>query len=336
MRVLLFDDTPAYFFPGGKQVYAERLHESLRAIRVEVEFARWWDPGQKCDVIHMLGYPPGMVHAAHEAGAKVVLTHIVDGMTNASPARRLRHRVRNSILRRCCPGVARRLFTWHVLPEIDALVYIHSEDEATARELYGVPPEKTHVIPHGCTPEQVGAIHSGPRHKQSYLVSIGSIVRRKNPVVLARAALQAKVPVVFMGKPFSDQDEYYREFLGLVDGRYVVHRGFVSEQEKMELIAGASGFALLSNGESGCIAVYEAAAAGLPLLLSDLPWARGYGRYETITRVHLGRADEVADGLARFYASSARRAMPVFPVMTWAEVAAAYLRVYEQALGWRP
>src|SRR5512140_2634603 len=114
MKVLLFDDTPAYLCHGGKQVHAQQLIASLRRIGVDVDYARWWDPAQRCDVLHMLGCQPSLVQMAHEAGVQVVLTHIVDHMTNASSLVRFTHRARNAVLRKAFPSVA-RLFPWHVL-----------------------------------------------------------------------------------------------------------------------------------------------------------------------------------------------------------------------------
>jgi len=82
-----------------------------------------------------------------------------------------------------------------------------------------------------------------------------------------------QVPILFLGKPLDENDPYFHDFKGLVDQRWVRYPGFVSREEKHRSIRQARGFALLSQFESGCIALYEAAAAGLPLLLPELPWA---------------------------------------------------------------
>jgi len=68
MKVLLFDDTPAYLCHGGKQVLVQKIYETLIVLGVDVEYARWWDPSQKCDLIHMFSHSPAMVDMAHEAG----------------------------------------------------------------------------------------------------------------------------------------------------------------------------------------------------------------------------------------------------------------------------
>lgn len=331
MKVLLHDDTPAYLCHGGKQVLAEGLYGSLRNLGIEVEHARWWDPGQNSDLIHSFGCSPSLVSMAHQAGVKVVLTHIVDEMTSSSRSRRLWHRTRNAAIRELTPASVRRLFAWHVLPAIDQLVYIHHADARTAIETYGIPRYRTHVIPHGCSTHEIELLQAGVREAASYLVSIGSIVPRKNTVVLARAARRARVPVVFLGKPFNENDRYFKEFRALVDGECVIYPGYVSEDEKISWMVGASGFVLASRAESGCIAAYEAAAAGLPMLLSDLPWARVYGSNPFLDLVPPVET-VLVERLKPFYESSRRLKGFTFPVMTWDDIAKRYLSVYQQAL----
>lgn len=331
MRILLHDDTPAYLCHGGKQVLAEMLYEGLRNQGVDVEHARWWDPDQSADVIHSFGCSPAMVSMAHQAGARVVLTHIVDEMTSSSRSRRLWHRTRNAAIRELAPGPVRRLFPWHAFPTIDQLVYVNEADAETAVKIYGIPRDRAHVIPHGCTSDEINRMQAGDRKSASYLVSVGSIVPRKNSVVLARSARRARVPLVFLGKPFNEDDPYFKEFESLIDGEFVKYVGHVSESDKIAWMTGASGFVLASLAESGCIAVYEAAAAGLPMLLSDLPWARMYGGGSSIQLVKPEEHDLAAQ-LKPFFDLSKRLNGLTFPVATWGDIAKRYLSVYEGAM----
>jgi len=332
MNILLHDSTPAYLCHGGKQVLAQKIYDSLKSLGINVEYARWWDPSQKCDVIHLFACLPAMVRMAHHAGVKVVLTQLVDGITSRSWSRRLCYRFRNYAIRHFFPGNVWRLFPWHILPCMDALVYIHKYDAETAINSYGVPRQKTHIIPHGCDSGEMAKLQVGPRNERSYLVSIGSIIPRKNSVLLARAARRTGIPVVFLGKPFNDEDPYFQEFQHLVDGKRVVYPGYVSESEKIRLLTGASGFVLPSTAESGCIAVYEAAAAGLPLLLSDLPWAYAYGERSAVQHVKLTGDKAFADRLRSFYDTSKRLDGTSFPVLTWKEIAKEYVNVYQSVL----
>jgi glycosyltransferase involved in cell wall biosynthesis len=333
MRVLLYDETPAYLCHGGKQVLVEALYKSLRALGVDADYARWWEPRQSCDVLHTFCYSPPMLEMAREAGAKVVCTHLVDVMTNCSPAKRAYHRLRNSLLLRLHLNGISRILPWYILRDYDALIYLTQPDAETGIRVYGAPREKVNVVPHGCDIRQLVRLEHGARHRQSYLVTVGSIVPRKNSVLLAKAATVAHVPVVFLGKPFNEDETYYREFLGLVDDVNVIYRGFVTDDEKTRWLTGASGFVLLSQAESGCIAVYEAAAAGLPLLLSDLPWGHAYGHQSAIENVGLRNEIVIAARLRSFFAEGMRLEGSTFPVTSWEQVADEHVSIYKRVLG---
>ena len=332
MKILLHDDTPSYLCHGGLQVLAKNLFESLASLGIDVEYSRWWDTSQKCDLVHLFSPSPLMIRMAREAGVRVVLTHIVDRLTNLPASQRLPRHLLGYGIRKVFPQSVIRRFWWSALSQVDAIVYIHKFDAETAIGVYGVPRERTSVIPHGCGVDQMSRLEGGPRKAHSHLISVGSIVPRKNSLVLARAARRANVPVVFLGKPFSEENAYYREFRKLVDDKSVIYPGFVSEETKDRLFTDASGFVLLSEAESGCIAVYEAAAAGLPLLLSNLPWAFAYGNHAAIQHVDLDNEALIAERLNSFFAASKRQVGMTFPVKTWEEIAREYVEVYSRVL----
>lgn len=179
MDILLHDDTPSYLCHGGMQVFAQKLCESLDMIGVNVDYARWWDPSQKCDLIHMFGCPFHVVGMAHEMGIKVVMTHIVDTTTNKPWLRRVYMRCRNSLLRRLVPNKIHELLPWHIYAHVDALVYIHKPDAETAIKTFGIPRERTTIIPHGCSADQISRLRISRPSVSSYLISVGSIVPRK-------------------------------------------------------------------------------------------------------------------------------------------------------------
>lgn len=331
MKILLHDETPAYLVHGGKQVHAQKLFENLSLLGVDVEYARWWDPTQKCDLVHSLGCSQKLVWAAQQAGIKLVLTQIVSE-TNNPPVSRICRRFRNQAIRSLHSDRISSLFSWYFFPNFDALVYMYKFDLEVAISIYGVPREKTHVIPHGCEEDLISRLQLGIRNEHSYLVCMAGIIPRKNSVLLAKAAKLADVPVVFLGKPFNEMDAYYLEFKSLVDGKSVIYPGQVSGSEKERWLKEASGFVLLSKHESGCLVIYEASAAGLPLLLSDLPWAYAYGEHPAIQHVKLNDVKMIANHLKSFFDNSKRLNSLSFPVLTWKEIARQYIDVYTSVL----
>jgi len=333
MKVVFSNSMPFFLAHGGMQTLTEALMRELAALGVEVEPERWWDDTQRGDVLHYIGRPfIANVRAAKGKGWRVALTENIGQTASRSRAQLLAQRGLTEFARRCLPGGFTNRLSWDVYQELDAMIYIVEHEWETAKFLFRANPSRGHIVPHGLEPEEIAGLAQA-QSEEDYLVSMGTIYPVKNTVLLAQAARRACVPVVFLGKPYSPDDPYFREFQSLVDNKYVRYPGFASGAEKWRWLRGARGFVLLSQFESGCIAAYEAAAAGLPLLLSDLAWAnKVYNNIPAVRFAPLGSAGSVAASLQGFYEGAHRAAKPTFPIRSWREVAQAYLKIYEQIL----
>jgi len=333
VKVLFYDSTPAFFCPGGKQVHAQKLFENLNKIGADVEFARWWDPNQRCDILHLFSPSVYMVKKAREAGVKkIILIHLVDWLSSKSLFKQRLYKIKVKLIRFLLPSKMLEKFSWFLFSEIDAFVYNNETDANTASFVFGIPENKINVINHGYEKEQLRHFSGGQYNKKSYLISVANISPRKNNVLLAKAARKAKVPMVFIGKALEKDGAYFQEFQKYVDDNFVRYPGFVSEEEKYNLLKGASGFVLLSTAESGCIAVYEASMAGLPLLLSNLPWAHSYGESKFVHYLQLNNFEKIVKNLHTFYTNSKRLEEFTFPISTWEEVAKKYLLIYDKLM----
>jgi glycosyltransferase involved in cell wall biosynthesis len=301
----------------------------IAGLGVEVEPVRWWDDQQSGDIIHFMNRPTQwLVDGARQKGLKTVMTENIDHTASRRPfelwlrkfALQCDRAVGGPLMFRTDMGVYQKL---------DALIYVVELERQVARYLYNIPSSRAHVIPHGLDDDALSALAQAAS-EGDYLISMGSVIPRKNTVLLAKAAQLAEVPIVFLGKPFSETDSYFQEFKGLIDGRLVRYPGFVSADEKHRLLRGARGFALLSQFESGCIALYEAAAAGLPLLLPNLPWASSvYQQARQTEFVPIKSEQSLAPKLRNFYDSAHRHSGHTFPVPSWREVALRYVQIYE-------
>lgn len=333
MKILFCNDPPYFLAHGGMQTLTEAVMRGLSSLGVEVEPLRWWDDRQRGDIIHYFFRPPiGNVRAAHEKGIRMVMTENLDVTSSRSRMQLFSQRSLTKLAQGFLPGGLTMRLGWEVYHELDAMIYVVKHEWETAQYLFQANPTRGHIIPHGLEAEAMAQL-GRPQTPGDYLVSMSTIYPRKNSLLLARAARLADAPVVFLGKPFSEEDPYFLEFKKYVDGKVVRHAGHVVGEDKYAWLRGARGFVLLSRGESGCIAVYEAAAAGLPLLLSDLPWAsRVYGHVPGAQYVRLGRPEAVAPVLRGFYQQARRQPAPTFPILTWRQVAEKYLEVYEKVL----
>jgi glycosyltransferase involved in cell wall biosynthesis len=333
MKVIFSNSLPFFLAHGGTQTLLEALMRELRLLGVEVEPERWWDENQKGDIIHYMNRPPLLnVELAKQKGYKLIMTENLDQTASRSDSQLFAQRLCINVARAVLPGGLTTRLGWDVYRYLDAAVYVVEHEWSTAQYLFGAKQGVGHIIPHGLESEALQQL-AQPQQEEDYLISAATIHPRKNSVVLAKAAHQAMTPVVFLGKPYAEDDPYFLEFMKCVDGRIVRYPGFVSQTEKYRYLRGARGFVLLSQFESGSISVYEAAAAGLPLFLSELPWARKvYGKVPAAQFVRLGPPEGIAPVLENFHAKAHRQGEPTFPILTWRQVAERYLAIYQSVL----
>lgn len=335
MRVILYDTTHAFLTPGGKTTHALKLQSEISKLGVDIEFSRWWDKSQEnADIIHFLTPDVAIAKLAKERGMKTFLSMIFDFETSKSKSEQRKRIIKNRFMDKFS-GIFGAKTYWHSFKYMDMVQFMHTYDRDTAMRYFPsfLPQDKVVIIPHAYAPEDMGI--SGSLNivemnlPDKYLVSCANISQRKQTVKLARLAKKAEVPIVFMGSR-TVTDPYFQLFEKEVDNKYVFYPGYVSKEWKDCIEENASGYVLLSLGESGCIAVYEAAAYKMPLLLSNLPWAWGY---DTPTDLYLcDQHDEnkAVSQLKDFYSQAGRLNHTPFKIHTWGDVARMYVEQYNK------
>jgi len=123
-------------------------------------------------------------------------------------------------------------------------------------ELYGIPAEKIHVIPHGVDP----AFSPGDGQAEGYLLFVGAVQRRKDPRAALEAALDLGMPLVVAGP---DREPALATELRTLGADL---RGYVEKAELAELYRGATCLVVPSRYEGFGLPVLEALASGTPVV----------------------------------------------------------------------
>jgi glycosyltransferase involved in cell wall biosynthesis len=188
-------------------------------------------------------------------------------------------------------------------------------------ELYGVASEKITVTPHGADP----AFSPGDGEPGEYVLLVGSVEKRKNPLAAAAAASAVGLRLVAAG-PVRDS-ELARE----LERRGAEVRGYVTQEQLVELYRGAACLVMPSRYEGFGLPVLEAMASGTPVVAAPDGALREVAG-EAAVFVHPERfADGVRQAVAdreRLVAAGLERAK----AFTWEETARRTVAVYQEVL----
>jgi glycosyltransferase involved in cell wall biosynthesis len=227
--------------------------------------------------------------------------------------RRLMPRRDRFVFRRVVPRAARgaaRVLT------------VSERTKADLVELYGVPPERIAVTPNGVDP----AFAPAGRHAGGYLLFVGAIQERKNPLAAADAAAAVGLPLVVAGP------ERDAELANELRRRGVDLRGYVEKPALAALYRDAACLVMPTRYEGFGLPVLEAMACGTPVAaFADAAVSEVAGDAAVLARDG-DLAAAVRRALAevdRLSAAGLERAR----LFTWAETARRTVAVYREVLG---
>ncbi len=189
-------------------------------------------------------------------------------------------------------------------------------------ELYGLPEERVVVTPLGVDP----TFGPGDPAPDSYLLFVGAIQPRKDPLAAARAAGKLGLRLVVVGpeKDASLAAELRRAGAEL--------RGYVPKDELARLYRGAACLVFPSQYEGFGLPVVEAMASGTPVVAAPDPALQEIAGDAAVFAEQGDLAEAVERALAdreRLRAAGFERARRY----TWEETARRTLAVYREVLG---
>jgi glycosyltransferase involved in cell wall biosynthesis len=226
------------------------------------------------------------------------------------------------------PSVMGRLdrarFRFAVPRAVHRAALVLSVSERTRRdlvELYGVPERRIVVTPNGADP-----IFRPGGQPDSFLLFVGSVQSRKDPLAAAEAAEQVGMPLVVAGP---ERDPALASALRSRGARVL---GYVAKEELADLYREAACVVLPSRYEGFGLPLIEAMASGTPVVAAPDPALREVAGSAAVFAERTELADGIRQALAerdQLVAAGLERAR----VFSWEETARRTAHAYREVLG---
>jgi glycosyltransferase involved in cell wall biosynthesis len=190
-------------------------------------------------------------------------------------------------------------------------------------ELYGVDPAQVVVTPNGVDPAFSPGGSDGPG---DYVLFVGAVQRRKNPLAAAVAAAELGMRLVVVG-PSRDPS-----LVHALERHGAEVRGYVPKDELVELYRGAAALVLPSRYEGFGLPVVEAMASGTPVVTTPDAALREIADDAAV----FVEPSELAAGIRRALAERERlvsAGLRRAAQFSWDETARRTLAVYREVLG---
>lgn len=326
---------PIFLAHGGAATQIYGTLEGIRQNGVNADFSKWWEGKAEVDIIHYFGIPnQEYLSFAKGKNIPIVSTNLFTAACNRSYLRMTIQGLGWKI----CESLGKipivRNFITNGIPELlrqcdKCIVGLESERQVLMKT-YRVPAEKIIIVPLALDKAYFEPL---PKvQKKQWLINTGTITPRKRSLELAQMAHEAKVPILFVGKPYDGSSKYWHDFKEKIDNDLVRHIAHTDDVSKMiELLLSAKGFVLYSDYENWCLSAHEAAACGLPLLLPDQAWSRERFGEQCSYFSSRNKKRNIVE-LKRFYQEAASLSAPNIEHLKWAQIGEMLISTYKDLL----
>lgn len=193
----------------------------------------------------------------------------------------------------------------HACNTAQRIVAISRQTREDLLHFLDIPPEKVLVVYQGCHPEfwrSQKSIYSRLRQQmqlpERFVLFVGTLERRKNPVLLAQSCLKQQIPLILVGKTTPYWNQFYKS-LNSQERQLIRPQVVEQTTELAALYQMADIMAYPSVFEGFGIPVLEALASGTPVITSSqssLPEVGGPGAWQ-LPKVDLQHLNEALEAL---------------------------------------
>jgi len=328
---------PLSVVQGGLELQCLKTCAALRRAGVAAELLDYCGADDQFDLLHLFGSTENFYDLCqHAAGKWPIVISAVSGAPSASRWRAPIWQTASELA-----AMVKLQTNYHRLRTVyhtaSVVICLNPLEAEFLQVTYSLSPANIEIISNGVTEEYFRA--DGEAFTQRYGVKdfvlfTGNIVRRKNPLRLARALMKLDYPGVFIGGVLAAEQNYADEFAAVVSQSSKLHWiHSLSHDDPLlaSAYAAARVFCLPSTSETQSLSALEAMAAGTPVILGDLPYAR-QNPFQHSLRCDPGDQSSIKLCLEKALADPTGCAVKLPESYSWTNVAKKIALIYKRIL----
>jgi glycosyltransferase involved in cell wall biosynthesis len=337
IRARLLPMFPLSVVQGGLELQCLKTCAALQRAGVAAELLDYYDANDRFEILHLFGSSENFYDLCqHAAGKWPIVISAVSGAPSASRWRAPVWRAASELA-----AVVKLHTNYHRLRTVyhaaSVVICLNALEAEFLQVTYSLSPANIEIIGNGVNEEYFrtdGEAFTRRYGVRDFVLFTGNIVRRKNPLRLARALLRMDYPGVFIGGVLAAEQTYADEFAAVVSQSPKLHwiRGLPHDDSLLaSAYAAARIFCLPSNSETQSLSALEAMAAGKTIILGDQPYAYQHPFQDSL-RCNLADENSIKTCLEKALADPAGYAVKLPESYSWTNVAKKIALVYERIL----
>lgn len=250
--------------------FEEQMIDAIEAAKlagVKIDKLNLWNRNSSYEIIHLWGLEVENyknIYWAKKSNKKIVLSCLL-------PYENFFSSTKLFLLKKLYKGKVLK----EIISMVDAFTVVNEIQKKYLVDNFDVDSNIIYVIPNII---KNNFFSNQIKKDKKYVLCVGNICERKKQIILAKACAQEKIPLILVGNTIPGEENYASELMLIIkkNSQYIKwYKNIKSGSAKLlELYSNATIFSLLSKIETQPIAVMEAIAMNIPILLSDSPYVK--------------------------------------------------------------